>query len=100
MGQPIPRQHPAVVLRAHYDALRALLAVAMVAVTILAGTVVALATDDDAARAGSATSHVIPTGPFGRMSDDVALRRAAVHPTGGKASPGVSPNSGPPVGVR
>ena len=40
MGQVIPRQHPAVVLKSHYKAVRALLAVALIA---LAATVVILA---------------------------------------------------------
>ena len=83
MGQPIPRQHPAVVLRAHYDALRALLAVAMVAVAILAGTVVVLATDDPAPSAANAT-NVVPRHFSGTPSEHMALRRAAVH---GKGTP-------------
>jgi type II secretory pathway pseudopilin PulG len=47
MGQVIPRQHPAVVLKSHYKAIRALLAVALVAIVALAATVVILASDDD-----------------------------------------------------
>jgi hypothetical protein len=47
MGQVIPRQHPAVVLKSHYKAVRALLAVALVAIVALAATVVILASDDD-----------------------------------------------------
>jgi hypothetical protein len=46
MGQAIPRQHPAVVLRSHFNQLRALLAVAMIAVVGLTAAVVILATDD------------------------------------------------------
>jgi hypothetical protein len=46
MGQVIPKQHPAVVLRAHYDAVRALLVAALVAIVALAATVVILADDD------------------------------------------------------
>jgi hypothetical protein len=46
MGQVIPKQHPAVVLRSHYKAVRALLAAALVAVVALAATTVILATDD------------------------------------------------------
>ena len=42
MAQPVPPQHPAVVLRSHYVAVRALLAVAMFAVVVLACTVVLL----------------------------------------------------------
>ena len=47
MGQVIPRQHPAVVLKSHYKAIRALLAVALVAIVALAAAVVILANDDD-----------------------------------------------------
>jgi hypothetical protein len=47
MGQVIPRQHPAVVLKSHYKALRALLAVALIAIVALATTVVILANDDN-----------------------------------------------------
>jgi hypothetical protein len=43
MGKPIPRQHPAVVLRSHFVLVRALLAVAMVAIVALAAAVVVLA---------------------------------------------------------
>jgi hypothetical protein len=46
-GQAIPRQHPAVVLRSHYNHLRALLAVAMIAVVGLTVAVVILANDSD-----------------------------------------------------
>jgi hypothetical protein len=46
MGQVIPKQHPAVVLRAHYDAVRALLVAALVTIVALAATVVILADDD------------------------------------------------------
>ena len=47
MGQVIPRQHPAVVLKSHYKAIRALLAAALVAIVALAATVVILANDDE-----------------------------------------------------
>ena len=49
MGQPIPSQHPSVVLRSHYKAVRALLAVAMAALIALAAAVVILADDEDRA---------------------------------------------------
>jgi hypothetical protein len=53
MGQVIPRQHPAVVLKSHYKALRALLAVALVAIVALATTVVILANDDNGTTSSS-----------------------------------------------
>ena len=46
MGQTISTQHPAVVLRSRYLQLRALLAVAMIAVVGLTTAVVILAIDD------------------------------------------------------
>jgi hypothetical protein len=51
MGKAIPTQHPAVVLRSHYRQLRALLAIAMVAVVGLTAAVVILANNDDVASA-------------------------------------------------
>jgi hypothetical protein len=47
MGNAIPAQHPAVVLRSHYTLVRALLAVATIAVVALAIAVVILAADGD-----------------------------------------------------
>jgi hypothetical protein len=47
MSQSISPQHPAVVLRSHYLQLRALLAVALVAVLGLSAAVVILATNSD-----------------------------------------------------
>jgi hypothetical protein len=54
MGKAIPAQHPAVVLRSHYKQLRALLAIAMIALVGLTAAVVILANDSD--EAGSTTS--------------------------------------------
>jgi hypothetical protein len=63
MGKAIASQHPAVVLRSHYNHLRALLAVAMIAVVGLSAAVVILATDDDpvVTSAGSATQASAPS---------------------------------------
>ena len=47
MGQPIPAQHPSVVLRSHYKLVRGLLALAMVAMLALTAAVVIVANDDD-----------------------------------------------------
>jgi hypothetical protein len=65
MGQAIPRQHPAVVLKSHYKAVRALLAVALVAIVALATAVVILANDDNTANVASkpaATQQQLPAG--------------------------------------
>jgi hypothetical protein len=47
MGQPIPAQHPSVVLRSHFKLVRSLLILAMAAICALAAVVVILANDDD-----------------------------------------------------
>jgi hypothetical protein len=57
MGQAVPTQHPAVVLRSHFNQLRALLAAALIAVIGLTVAVVILASDEDQlGDADSATS--------------------------------------------
>ena len=60
MGEAIPRQHPAVVLRSSFNQLRALLAVALIAVAGLTVAVVILATDDDAGTVSGTTTLSAP----------------------------------------
>ncbi len=61
MGEVIPRQRPAVVLRSRYTHLRVLLAIAMIAVVGLAAAVVILATNDGGdTSVGSATLASAP----------------------------------------
>jgi hypothetical protein len=59
MGKAIPTQHPAVVLRSHFNQLRALLAVALIALIGLTVTVVVLADDQGQP---SDTSSAAPVG--------------------------------------
>jgi hypothetical protein len=59
MGQVVPSQHPAVVLRSHFNQLRALLAVALIAVISLTVAVVILATDNEQT---AGTSQAAPLG--------------------------------------
>src|SRR5688572_22448962 len=47
MGKAVPEQHPAVVLRCHYNHLRARLIAVLIAVLGLAGAVGIVANDDD-----------------------------------------------------
>jgi hypothetical protein len=47
MGHAIPKQHPAVVLRSHYNIVRSLLGIAMLAVVALTIAVVVVANDGD-----------------------------------------------------
>lgn len=63
MGNAIPSQHPAVVLRSHYTLVRALLAVAMIAVVGLTIAVVILANEsDEGSTSAGATSVTAPVG--------------------------------------
>ncbi len=59
MAQAIPQQHPAVVLRSHYRLVRALLAVAMVAIVSLAIAVAILATDDNGGGSSDAVQPAV-----------------------------------------
>ena len=76
MGQAIPRQHPAVVLRSHYQQLKVLLAITLVALVGLGLTVAILATDDE----GS-------TGPAAAQSVN-SLERSAPLPSTPRPLPG------------
>src|SRR4029453_11532953 len=70
MGQAIPNQHPAVVLRSRYLQLRTLLAIAMVAVIGLTVAVVVLAIEDnDGAPLARATEVSAPSGAAATRSD-------------------------------
>ena len=66
MRQAIPQQHPAVVLRSTYKQLRALLAVAMVALVGLSTTVVILANEDNGStKTASSTASTASVRPDG-----------------------------------
>jgi type II secretory pathway pseudopilin PulG len=72
MGQPIPAQHPSVVLRSHFKLVRGILALAMVAVLALTAAVVILANDDvqvnPATKAAPAVQQQVQT-PAGTRFD-------------------------------
>ena len=83
MGKAIPTQHPAVVLRSHYNHMRALLAVAMIAVAGLTAAVVILANDSDDV---SGTSSAKPI-------DSINYGSGAVNPSTGYPSATIRPDS-------
>jgi hypothetical protein len=63
MGKAIPSQHPAVVLRSHYTQVRALLAVAMIAIVGLSVAVVILANEsDEVSTSAGSTGVAAPAG--------------------------------------
>ena len=79
MGQPIPAQHPSVVLRSHFNLVRALLIVAMAALLASTAAVVILANDED--QISTATKATPTAGPL-RMRTRYPLARSsqAAHP--------------------
>ena len=88
MSQAIPAQHPAVVLRSHYNHLRALLAVAIIAIAGLSAAVVILATNDaDDARTAPASAIRAPT-PEHPVAADVAPSQP--RPTEEQTFPGLA----------
>ena len=105
MGQAIPRQHPAVVLRSHFNFVRNLLAVAMVAVVGLATAVVIVANDGDeiagssSAQSAPAIAQPAPALPDGMRYDggpEEGTRGAQVAPL----APGTRYDGGPDEGSR
>jgi hypothetical protein len=111
MGKAIPTQHPAVVLRSHFNLLRALLATAMIAVVGLAAAVVILATDDDPDTSATTATQVSAPSPTGGVRYDggpeegsaALIQRSApatFDPNSIKQAPGVRYDGGPEEGTR
>ncbi len=102
MGHPIPKQHPEVVLRAHYKAVRGLLAVAMLAVIALAATVVILANDADKTASPAPISaqvqkqQALPPGTRFDGGPDEGTRGLQAQPV----APGTRFDGGPDEGTR
>jgi hypothetical protein len=74
MGQAIPRQHPAVVLRSQFNMVRALLVVAMIAVVGLSAAVVILAgqaTTTQPSATGSADAAGTGSPVFSRQAPEL-----------------------------
>jgi hypothetical protein len=82
MGQPISRQHPAVVLRSHYQHMRSLLAVALIAVVALSATVVILATEDDGETGTTVSSESFgSTAGFQNRPDEGTVAQSLSNPS-------------------
>jgi hypothetical protein len=87
MGNAIPSQHPAVVLRSHYTLVRALLAVAMIAVVGLTIAVVILANESDEVNTSAGSTSV--TAPVGSTRYDGGPEEGT-RAIGGAAAPSAS----------
>jgi hypothetical protein len=98
MGQVIPKQHPAVVLRSHYKAVRALLAAALVAVVALAATVVILANDDIDTKVSVAPKSAQVLQPGTRFDGGPDEGTRGIQPS--VLPPGTRFDGGPDEGTR
>ena len=63
MGQPIPAQHPSVVLRSHFNLVRTLLIIAMAALVACAAALVIVANDDNTADTASKATPAVQSQP-------------------------------------
>jgi hypothetical protein len=86
MGQPIPARHPSVVLRSHFNLVRALLIVAMAALLASAAAVVILANDEDqvnsaaVSKSAPAAQQQLPAGTRFDGGPDEGTRGLAAQP--------------------
>ena len=98
MSQSISPQHPAVVLRSHFNQLRALLAIALVAVAGLTTAVVILAGDSDEV-SGTSSAKPIESINYGNstsVNPSTGYPSATIRPD----SPGTRYDGGPEEGSR
>jgi hypothetical protein len=95
MGQVIPSQHPAVVLKSHYKAVRALLAAALIAIVALAATVVILANDDDQVSGKTSSAQPVQSINYGGFNP--ATGKPVQQET---LPPGTRFDGGPDEGTR
>jgi hypothetical protein len=100
MGQVIPKQHPSVVLRSHFKAVRALLAVALVAICALAAALVIVADDADnvatVAPKSTPQQQALPAGTRFDGGPNEGTRGPQAYP----AAPGTRFDGGPDEGTR
>ena len=87
MGQPIPAQHPSVVLRSHFKLVRSLLILAMAALIASATAVVILANDEDqvnsaaVSKSAPAAQQQLPAGTRFDGGPEEGTRGLAAQPT-------------------
>jgi hypothetical protein len=101
MDKAISTQHPAVVLRSHFNLVRALLAVAMIAVTGLAAAVVIVANDGDEF-AGTTSANPVGSINYGGFNPATGRPESAPLPQSESQAPVGSTryDGGPEEGSR
>jgi hypothetical protein len=98
MGKAIPQQHPAVVLRSHFNLVRNLLAAAMVAVIGLSSAVVIVA-NDDAEIPATSSARPVESINYGGFNPATGRPDAAPLPQV-QSAPGTRYDGGPEEGTR
>jgi hypothetical protein len=98
MGKAIPTHNPAVVLRSRFNWLRALLAIAMIAVAGLTAAVVIVATGADRDTSAGSAGQVSTASPAASLIQRSAP--ATFDPNSIKSAPGVRYDGGPEEGSR
>jgi len=102
MGQPIPAQHPSVVLRSHFKLVKARLAIAMLAVIALAAAVVILANDEDEVTTASKATPAVQqqTQPGTRFDGGPEEGTRGLSAQAANPPAGVRFDGGPEEGTR
>ena len=107
MGKAVPEQHPAVVLRSHYNHLRALVIAALIAVLGLAGAVVIVANDDDtvvststpAIENGGTGATGVPQAEAGVSRHDIRMDLQRLRAGGVTSQGSADVTMSPPIGA-
>jgi hypothetical protein len=103
MGQPIPAQHPSVVLRSHFKLVRTLLILAVAALVACSAAVVILANDEDqvnsaaVSKSAPAAQQQLPAGTRFDGGPDEGTRGMAAQP---QLPAGTRFDGGPEEGTR
>jgi hypothetical protein len=105
MGHAIPKQHPAVVLRSHYNLVRALLGIAMVALVGLTIAVAVVASDGDEPQSASSVepAAVMPRlapAPPAETRFDGGPEEGTRSPLSSRIAPDTRYDGGPEEGSR
>jgi hypothetical protein len=100
MGQPIPAQHPSVVLRSHFQLVKALLALAMVVVIALTAAVVILANDEDQVSGATTSAKSLESINYGDFNPATGRPDAAPVARQPSQTPGTRYDGGPEEGTR
>jgi len=99
MSQTVPRQHPAVVLRSHYEHLRGLLAIAVIALIAMAVAVVILASAGTSPPSSTTAPRTTAPSPAGTTRYDGGPEEGSRDPLAAQRRPSTRYDGGPDEGA-